>query len=201
MKYPVASIFRSIQGEGHFRGYPATFIRLAGCSVLACSIRKECDEAPWKATETLGLDEILLRVRACSPEGIVVITGGEPTDHDLIPLVDALTDARLRIHLETSGVREATGIPIEWVTVSPKTPDYRRRVGNVLKLVVRPGQTWDDIAPFDIGTSFFHRYLQPLMQPDGSTNLDEVIRLLLAWDNIDSRWALSTQDHKTWGLP
>lgn len=47
MKYPVTSVFRSLQGEGHFVGYPMTFVRLAGCSVQDCMIRAVCDEAPW----------------------------------------------------------------------------------------------------------------------------------------------------------
>ena len=202
MKYPIASIFRSLQGEGHFRGYPATFVRLAGCSVLDCMIRRECDEAPWKMTEMLTVDEILLRVRQGSPDGIVVITGGEPTDHDLIPLVDAIHSTRsLRVHIETSGARAAVGIPVEWITVSPKTADYVIRTAHTMKLIVRPGMTWRDIAAFDEGTAFFHRYLQPLTMPDGSNNKREVIDLLLAWDNKDGRWALSTQGHKEWGVP
>lgn len=202
MKYPIASIFRSLQGEGHFVGYPVTFVRLAGCSVLGCSIRKECDEAPWKMTETLSVDDILLRVRQGSPDGIVVITGGEPTDHDLIPLIDAIKSTRsLTVHVETSGARPVVGLPVEWLTVSPKTADYAQRTGHALKLVVRPGWTWREINHFDEGTAFFHRYLQPLTLPDGTTNTREVIDLLLAWDNKDGRWALSSQAHKTWGMP
>jgi organic radical activating enzyme len=201
MKYPITRIFRSLQGEGHFVGYPMTFVRLAGCSVLDCSIRASCDEAPWKATETLDIDEILIRVSQGSPRGIVCITGGEPTDHDLLPLIDALHDRRFRVHIETSGARSIDGMPLDWITVSPKTPGYVQRMGHTLKLVVPPGMRWSHIAAYDAATTFFHRYLQPLTAPDGTTNLDEVKELLLAWDNIDGRWALSTQAHKTWGLP
>lgn len=200
MKYPIASIFRSLQGEGHFVGYPTTFVRLAGCSVLDCSIRDCCDEAPWKSTGSLDVDEILLRVRQCSPAGIVCITGGEPTDHNLTPLIDCLSDARFRLHIETSGVRELTGMPFEWITVSPKTEAYKQRTGHTLKVVVRPGMTWENIKDIDWETSFFHRYLQPMTGPDGLTNIDEVKRLLLEWDNFPGRWALSTQAHRTWGL-
>ena len=141
MKYPVSAIFRSLQGEGHFVGYPMTFVRLAGCSVLGCSIRKECDEAPWKATEVLAVDEILLRVRSFSPRGIVCVTGGEPTDHDLIPLVETLRATRFAVHVETSGVRSLEGVPLDWITVSPKTPDFSQRQGHTLKVIVRPGMT------------------------------------------------------------
>lgn len=40
MKYPVAEIFFTIQGEGHLRGFQQTFIRLAGCSVR-CPLRRD----------------------------------------------------------------------------------------------------------------------------------------------------------------
>jgi organic radical activating enzyme len=201
MKYPITSIFRSLQGEGHFYGYPTTFIRFAGCSVLNCAIRAECDEAPWKAAATMDAREIVQAVRRESPAGIVCLTGGEPSDHNLIPIVDALRSAGFSIHIETSGARSLEGMPFEWKTVSPKTPDFVERTGNVLKLVVRPGMTWHQIWDLCEGTAFFHRYLQPLTFPDGSTNLDEVRRLLLSWDNYKGQWALSTQQHKTWGLP
>jgi 7-carboxy-7-deazaguanine synthase len=196
VKYPVTSIFRSIQGEGHFVGYPMTFVRLAGCSVRDCSIRAECDEAPWKATEMLTAAEIQSRCREMAACGIVCITGGEPTDHDLIPLVDSLTRIKLRIHLETSGIRELVGLPIEWITVSPKTGYYHQRTGHTLKIVVRESTDWPDVEAIDTGTSFFHRYLQPLADSPGA--LRKAIQLVS--QSLDARWALSTQAHKTWGL-
>jgi 7-carboxy-7-deazaguanine synthase len=200
MKYPITSIFRSLQGEGHFVGYPMTFVRLAGCSVLGCSIRAVCDEAPWKATETLDLDDILTRVRQLSPAGIVCITGGEPTDHDLVPLLGTLKDAGFRVHIETSGVRSIDGMPFDWVTVSPKERGFAQRTGHTLKLVVQPEWEWHHIQGMEVDTTFLHRYLQPLTAADGSTNLAQVTRLLTEWDNYKGNWALSVQAHKTWGL-
>lgn len=200
MRYPITSIFRSIQGEGHFVGSMMTFIRLAGCSVQNCMIREDCDEAPWKATETLDLDAILLRVRQHSPAGIVCITGGEPTDHDLVPLLSTLKDAGFQVHIETSGARSIDGMPFSWITVSPKTPDYIQRSGHTLKLVVTHRDwTWEMINAFDVGTTFLHRYLQPLTS--GRPNpLPNVISLLHAWDNYKGTWGLSHQSHKIWGI-
>lgn len=215
MKYPVAEIFHSIQGEGHFVGYPMTFIRFAGCSVLDCHIRKECDEAPWNATERLTAAEVVARAQNVGPRsaparagsglaGIACLTGGEPTDHDLIPIVAGLDQAGFRVHIETSGVRQFEGFPFEWITVSPKTPQFARRTGHVLKVIVRP--EWDNPWPFineyTAGTEFFHRYLQPLYAPDGRPiNLQQVVEMVTARDvNATARWALSTQAHKTWGV-
>lgn len=73
-EYPITEIFHSFQGEGHFVGGAMAFVRLAGCSVVNCHIRKECDEAPWKMTERLNVKEILSRVRGLPPICAVCIT-------------------------------------------------------------------------------------------------------------------------------
>jgi 7-carboxy-7-deazaguanine synthase len=208
--YPVADIFHSLQGEGHFVGYPMTFVRLAGCSVVDCHIRPECDEAPWKMRERLALSEIVERVRALASSGIVCITGGEPTDHDILPLIAALRDAGYRMHLETSGVRSTAGYPLEWLTVSPKLLDGRfvQRMGHTLKIVVRPewgDQAWNIVKGADAGTEFFHRYLQPMTVNGEPVNLPQVTAMLLNQDgpvgsNCGARWALSVQAHRAWGL-
>lgn len=206
MIYPVSEIFRSIQGEGHFVGYPMTFVRLAGCSVLDCHIRAECDEAPWKATGRMSIVEILLMVRSLHPNGIVCITGGEPTDHDVLPLVAALRDEGYRVHMETSGARSVMGYPLEWLTVSPKTGDYVQRVGHTLKIVVRPEwgdavKAWDYVCSFDANTDFFHRYLQPLTVDGKPINLNTVVEMVSnGYRNSNGRWALSWQAHRAWGL-
>lgn len=211
MTYPVADIFFSLQGEGHFVGYPMVFVRLAGCSVLDCHIRDVCDESPWKMKERLSLSEIIDRVRSLSSTGIVCITGGEPTDHDILPLISALRDSGYRIHLETSGARSVAGYPLEWLTVSPKLFGFSQTVqrsGHTLKIVVRPewgDNAWNIIKGFDAGTDFFHRYLQPMTVDGRPSNLDQVVSMLLNRDspagmNGDSRWALSMQAHRNWGL-
>jgi len=211
--YPIADIFHSLQGEGHFVGYPMTFLRLAGCSVKDCHIRAECDEAPWKMRERLTLDEIVDRVRGLQPSGIVCITGGEPTDHDILPMIAALQTAGYRIHLETSGVRSVAGYPLEWLTVSPKVFDFGglvQKSGHTLKIVVRPEwdatRAWDIINGASDCTDFFHRYMQPMTGADGQPlNLPQVVDMLLnrsgpCGRNGNAKWALSVQAHRNWGL-
>lgn len=204
LSYPVSAIFGpTLQGEGHFVGYPCTFIRLAGCSVKECTIRAECDEAPWKSTERLETVALVDRVAELSSGGIVVITGGEPTDYDLIPLISLLRIRGYRIHLETSGIRGVAGYPLEWLTVSPKSFDYVQRTGHTLKVVVRPEWGWAAIRRLNMGTSFFHRYLQPLTDPTTglAINLKQVKEMLMSPENCESgEWALSFQAHRAWGI-
>ncbi len=202
MIYPITEIFVSEQGEGHHVGYEHAFVRLAGCSVRDCRIRASCDEAPWREKSRLRACDIVDRLRTIGPFAAVCITGGEPTDHDLLPLIVALREAGWPVHLETSGVRSVAGFPLEWVTVSPKTPDFVQRVGHAMKLVVHP--TWRDpwaiIKGASDGCSFFHYYLQPLYEDDKPVNLAEVRTLLRSPENGRGKWALSWQAHKAWGV-
>lgn len=113
MKYPVVEIFDSIQGEGLYTGAPANFIRLAGCN-LSCTF---CDTYK-EAKEELSPKEIIERLGYATQ--IIVITGGEPTIHDLTELIQALRNVHhYRIHLETNGTHTVPS-GIDWVSVSPK---------------------------------------------------------------------------------
>ena len=68
----INEIFYSIQGEGHFAGTPAVFVRFSGCN-LACVF---CDTKHQSFTE-MTEDEIIAKVSQY-PTHHVVITGGEP---------------------------------------------------------------------------------------------------------------------------
>ena len=78
----INEIFYSLQGEGHFTGTPAIFIRFSGCN-LKCSF---CDTDHSHYTE-MTEEEIV--GEACKyPARHVVITGGEP----LLQITASLTD-------------------------------------------------------------------------------------------------------------
>jgi 7-carboxy-7-deazaguanine synthase len=116
-EYPLARnpIFWTLQGEGHLRGFQMAFIRLAGCSV-GCA---ECD-TDYAVAERVELSEIVRRVLAVTPSETrdrwVWITGGEPTDHDLKPLLKALRGAQYSTALATSGSRRFIP-PVDWLSV------------------------------------------------------------------------------------
>ena len=119
--YPVNETFLSWQGEGVHMGRKAFFIRLQGCPVK-CTW---CDSAStWhpqyvpKNIRKASPDELAKEAAESKPD-FIVLTGGEPCVHDLVPLLNALKAVKLKVHLETCGAYE---IPegLDWVTVSPK---------------------------------------------------------------------------------
>ena len=115
--YPIVETFHSVQGEGYWTGVNAFFIRLGGCDVH-CSW---CDtKHSWnpKQHPQQSPAELATAAKAVNP-AIVIITGGEPLMHDLLSLTTALKNARLQVHLETSGAHPVTG-NFDWITFSPK---------------------------------------------------------------------------------
>jgi len=128
-RYPVNEIFYSIQGEGFNVGEPAIFIRFAGCN-LKC---------PWCDTDhsekmLLTVEEIMERLMPFPITVPIILTGGEPTIHDLRPLLQHICAFYKKLGntpffaVETNGTWDYShpflkccdaGL-IDWITVSPK---------------------------------------------------------------------------------
>ena len=124
MLYPVSELFTSIQGEGFHTGTPAHFIRLAGCN-LNC---EWCD-TDHSERERLTPEQIVERLHLKRSEvTMVVLTGGEPTIHDLVPLLKTLREQnKIKvIAIETNGTHVEKWLEYRefdvWITLSPKTP-------------------------------------------------------------------------------
>lgn len=118
---PIYETFYAWQGEGCHVGRAAFFIRTFGCP-LKCGW---CDSAgtwhpDWvpEKIERVCVAELAARAAATRAE-FAVITGGEPTIHDLAPLTRELRSRNLAVHLETSGSFPIRG-EFAWITVSPK---------------------------------------------------------------------------------
>ena len=118
---PVYETFHTWQGEGAHVGRAAFFIRTFGCPVHC----PWCDSAgTWHPDYVPATIEgptlaTLVAAAQASGAGFVVVTGGEPTVHDLAPLTTALRAVDLPAHLETAGTEPIRG-DFAWVTVSPK---------------------------------------------------------------------------------
>lgn len=130
--YDKVQIFETVQGEGVHSGVPSFFIRLQGCNVR-CFF---CDEkSTWKhggefATD-IDIQEILNSFDEKNPIlKRVVITGGEPTEQNLVPLIKALVGKGFSVALETAAtgdyledifeLKSELGSEKLWVTFSPK---------------------------------------------------------------------------------
>ncbi|MFM7392851.1 MAG: 7-carboxy-7-deazaguanine synthase QueE [Cyanobium sp.] len=124
---PLVETFHSLQGEGIHAGRSAFFLRLAGCDV-GCSWCDTKVSWPESAHPRRSLGDLAAEAREAAEAGaaFVVITGGEPLQHNLTPLCVALDTATalcprgsLPLHLETSGVHPLSG-RFDWITLSPK---------------------------------------------------------------------------------
>ena len=117
---PVVETFHSLQGEGIHAGRSAFFIRLGGCGVGCswCDTKQSWpkDVHPQLSLEALGKEA---QQAATAGAAFVVITGGEPLEHNLTALCAALQPIGVPLHLETSGVGRLTG-SFAWITLSPK---------------------------------------------------------------------------------
>ena len=103
----ISEIFRSIQGESLYAGWPCTFIRLAGCSHNC----RHCDSLYAKITEErLTTKEVLTRALALKTD-IIEITGGEPLEQaESHSLMTELCNTGRKVLLETGGFMPVAGI-------------------------------------------------------------------------------------------
>lgn len=148
--YPVTEIFTSFQGEGMHMGIVSTFIRLAGCN-LACPWCDSKESWDVEGATQMEIPEIVEQCRASR----VVITGGEPSIYPLKDLVEAIRVQpwigrrdRRKIAIETNGTRNISPHwDFDWITCSPKPPDYRVECNcHELKYVVTEDFNPDVIA-------------------------------------------------------
>ncbi|WP_301003237.1 7-carboxy-7-deazaguanine synthase QueE [uncultured Duncaniella sp.] len=188
-------VFTSIQGEGFHLGKQASFIRLAGCN-LRCPFCDTKESWDMSTAKKMSVRDILDNIQAEH----VVITGGEPTIHNLSPLLCALSDSHKYIAIETNGTSSISGSHlIQWVTASPKAEaNYKIHQdlrADEFKYVVN-----DD---FDIGvvpTCVRRQYAGRIwLQPDSTDmqyNWNKCMALALA-----NPWArVGVQLHKLMGV-
>ncbi len=123
-EYDVFEHFHSFQGEGAHAGKSAFFIRLFGCPIRCpwCDSAGTWNSGGETSVRKMSAADLADAAAATNPD-FVVITGGEPTIHDLAPLCATLHARKLCVHLETSGAFPIRG-NVDWVTLSPKTKRF-----------------------------------------------------------------------------
>ena len=123
---PVVEVFGpTIQGEGPDAGLPTHFVRFGGCDYRCswCDSMHAVEPALVREAERMTLKEVARRVYDLGPPRRVVLSGGNPALHDLLPLVRKLRDLGYAIGVETQGSvwRDWLGLASPLV-VSPKPP-------------------------------------------------------------------------------
>ncbi len=159
----ISEIFFSSQGEGLRVGEPTIFVRLSGCD-LKCDF---CDtKYAWDRGKEESLEEILKKIEKFKNlTSWVCITGGEPTLQDISNLVLNLKKYGYFIQIETNG-RRFLPLPFDWITLSPKPPDYFfdegwRKLAKEVKVVVDKNLTIDVIKKISESFPNIPVFLQP----------------------------------------
>ena len=201
--YQIKEIFRTLQGEGGLAGTPMVFVRFAGCNLWSgresdrAGARCDFCDTDFLGGERLSVNEVVDRVRALAGPSWICFTGGEPAlqlDQELLTAIHA---AGYRAAIETNGTvpLDAVRALLDWVCVSPKTPDFVERSGDELKLIYR-GQSREALRAFEELT-FRQRFLQPEWGPRYESLLASALEFLQG----QSEWRLSLQTHKLLGIP
>ena len=183
---------------------PAVFIRFAGCNL----------QCPWCDTShdvrrKMSPEDIVTEIYARWPidyrKGniLVVLTGGEPTIHNLVPLLELIRkNVDIEIALETNGTAESCtegmyqcyndGL-IDYTIISPKSQqpptEWILTKASEIKVVL-DGVIDPRLYEFPARTELLH-YIQPC-----SENFEPAVDFVLKHPN----WVLSVQIQKVVGV-
>jgi 7-carboxy-7-deazaguanine synthase len=222
MLYPVNEIFESIQGEATWTGTPSVFLRLQGCDIGCpwCDTKASWMPASSPEAKALSLSEILAKTDAAATFAIltekqiaamlktnfsarhIVLTGGEPCSHDLMPLAEELLCEGFGVQIETSGAYEIKAPDAAWVTLSPKI-DMPGSAGPLINSLLRADEIKMPVGK--IGDVLRLQSLLPHIRPGTSVWLQPLSQSEKAtWVCIKAAtkngWRLSLQTHKFIGV-
>lgn len=156
--YYINEIFCSVQGEGPRVGYPAVFVRFAGCN-LACSF---CDTNHCRVTQYTAVElyEAVVDTAVRIGSNIdCVLTGGEPLlqlDEDIVYL---LMEAGFTVTLETNG---SVGLD----NTKEKRVRIKRVLGTGFKEIVVSPKEDDDFSRYVVSKATCLKVLYPLPFPE-----------------------------------
>ena len=198
MQLPVMEHFYTLQGEGFHAGRAAYFIRLAGCDVgcVWCDVKESWD---IRQDQYMTIAQIMDALSKTATD-FVVITGGEPTMHDLTQLTNALQTAGYEIALETAGVNALKG-HIDWYCFSPKK--FKQPIAeaylkaNELKVVIaHPSDfEWAETHASKVGPNC-KLYLQTEWEKQ-----DRFLPQIIEYIKRNKKWKISLQSHKYMQIP
>ena len=131
---------------------------------------------------------------------IAVVTGGEPLMYNLETLTDALRNAGLRTHIETSGAHPMSGA-WDWVCLSPKK--FKQPLAEVtacaneLKIIVynKHDLQWAELYAAEVNADCIL-----LLQPEWSRD-KEMLPIMIEYVKNNPKWRISLQTHKYMDIP
>ncbi|NPA53674.1 MAG: 7-carboxy-7-deazaguanine synthase QueE [Aquificae bacterium] len=209
-KMKVVEIFRTVEGEGSWVGYPVSFIRLEGCN-LRCPWCDTPYSYDGKTYKEMSLEEIFLEIEKFGLKRLC-ITGGEPFLTEELPsLVEMFLKHGYKVLIETNGtlwnekIKEIFNENL-FIVCSPKPPTYLINENLVpfiseLKYVIDDFIKIQDIYKPDILERVKNKTI--ILQPE--SNLPERVEKALQIQDellkkgIESK--IIPQCHKVLGLP
>ena len=194
---PLMEEFYTIQGEGFHKGTAAYFVRIGGCDVGChwCDVKES-----WNAETHPPTNIKQIVANASRYSDTIVITGGEPLTWNMLPLTEALKEKNLKIHIETSGAYELTGV-WDWICLSPKKNKlpfgaiYDK--AHELKMIV---YNKHDLEFAEEQAKKVNDQCILYLQPEWSVR-EKVTSLIVDYVMQNPKWKVSLQTHKYLNIP
>lgn len=196
--WPVMESFYTIQGEGHYTGRPAHFIRTGGCDVgcVWCDVKESWEASAHPDT---SIDTLISQVNQNTCD-FVVLTGGEPAMYDVSFLVDNLQANGKEVAIETSGCYPLNG-NVDWYCFSPKKfkapVDEAYEKADELKVVIFHKS---DFAWAEEHASKINGACKLYLQPEWSKQA-QILPLIIEYVKDNPKWNISLQTHKYMNIP
>ena len=202
--YAVNEIFFSLQGEGARAGTPNIFVRFSGCN-MRCDLKVSkkspggfaCD-TEFESGQSMTGAQILTAARKLAPgAGVgVIFTGGEPALQLDKPLVDAMRKAGFGpLCIETNGTVDVSPLGLDWTSLSPKVAEHALRVKACSEVRYVRGHGQGIPRP---SAKAGRKFISPAFS--GETLDADTLRWCVDLVKANPEWALSVQQHKTWGI-
>lgn len=203
-RYTINEVFFSLQGEGARAGTPNVFVRFSGCN-MRCDLEAgkqspggfACD-TEFESGHPATAAQIVGAALKLAPKALVgvIFTGGEPALQLDKPLVDALRKAGFGpLCIETNGTMDVASLGLDWISLSPKVAEHAVRVKACSEIKYVRGHGQGIPKP---SARAGRKFISPAFSGDVLDR--DTLRWCVDLVKEHPEWALSVQQHKTWGI-
>jgi len=197
-------MFFSLQGEGARAGTPNVFVRFSGCN-MRCDLKAgklspggfACD-TEFESGQPLNAAQIVAAALKLAPRARVgvIFTGGEPALQLDKALVDSLHKAGFApLCIETNGTVDVSSLGLDWISLSPKVAEHAVRVTSCSEIRYVRGFGQGIPKP---RARAARKFISPAFA--GEVLDPDTLRWCVDLVKANPEWALSVQQHKTWGI-